>query len=280
MKKLLNIIIVIALLTSLIGVSGCGKEATNDQSDASSDTSVEKYKEAMVLYEEDKLEEALEAFKQVEKHDNAHYNDALIKIDQLTETLFERYVNKAGEHYDAGEYEPAISSLETALSYRESRPVRELLDHYRSAEGQNNIASLSPEEKQEVIKEMQTYQGGEGALKIALDNIYTREFTILSTPIEVSGDMVFLKLWVNIINEGTGDVFVKPEYVKVYTSDNRAHTYHPEYSAHLDIPFIEILLPPNGRASGRLLLLLPLESSYRFEYDDGTNKVTKTIIPY
>jgi hypothetical protein len=127
---------------------------------------------------------------------------------------------------------------------------------------------------------MQTYQEGEGVLKIALDNIYTREFAISNVPITVSDDTVFLRLWVNIINEGTKDALVKPEYIKLYTSDDRDHAYHAQYSKHLDIPFNEILLPPNGRASGRLLFLIPLENSYRFEYNDGTNRVIKTVIPY
>jgi hypothetical protein len=127
---------------------------------------------------------------------------------------------------------------------------------------------------------MKTYQGGEGDLKIALDNIYTREFAISEIPIMVSGDSVFLKLWVNVLNEGTKDILVKPEHIKLYTADGREHTSQPEYSGHLDIPFVETLLPPNGRASGRVLILIPLEDWYRFEYDDGTNRVVKRVIPY
>jgi tetratricopeptide (TPR) repeat protein len=280
MKKLLNIMIITVISATLIGMCGCSKKDDTVDADATSTLSSEKYQQAMALYTEGRLEEALEAFRQVDKQSSAHYTDTQMKINVLTEKLFEKYVNQADGHYNAGEYQLAISALETALTYRESRPVRELLEHYKSAEGHKSVASYTPEQKQQAIKEMQTYQEGEGVLKIALDNIYTREFAISNVPITVSDDTVFLRLWVNIINEGTKDTLVKPEYIKLYTSDDRDHAYHAQYSKHLDIPFNEILLPPNGRASGRLLFLIPLENSYRFEYNDGTNRVIKTVIPY
>lgn len=280
MKKVSGFIVVLALLTAFLGLPGCKRVDNQTAVDSILAQSMQKYNEAVRLYGEEKLLEALEAFKQVDEQDREHYADAQNKIEQINEQLFESYVNQAKEYYNTKEYDKAVSSLETALLYRDSQPVRELLEHYKDAGDPKEHIRLTPEEKKAAMTKMQTYEGGEGSLKIALDNIYTREFIISNIPIEVSDDTVFLKLWVNIINEGTKDIPVKPEYIKLYTQDGRAHAYHPEYSKHLDIPFTETLLPPNGRASGRVLILIPLESSYRFEYDDGINSVTKTVIPY
>lgn len=262
-----------------LGAFGCGKGDDPARQEALEQSSG-KYHEAMGLYKEEKLTEALEAFKQITEEDKDHYSDAQNKIKEITERLFEIHVNQAKEYYQAKDLERAILSLETALTYRNSQPVRELLEHYKAEENRQQTPRLTPEERQAALNEMKTYQGGEGDLKIALDNIYTREFAISEIPIMVSGDSVFLKLWVNVLNEGTKDILVKPEHIKLYTADGREHTYHPEYSGHLDIPFVETLLPPNGRASGRVLILIPLEDWYRFEYDDGTNRVVKRVIPY
>ena len=267
------------LISTSLGTAGCSKG--NDPVDqAVLEKSAEKYQEAVRLYEEEKLSEALEAFRQVDEEDRDHYFDSLDKIEEIKERLFENHVNSAREYYQAKEYEKAVLSLETALTYRDSKPVRELLEHYKDTGNRNETARLTPAERQAALTEMQAYHGGKGSLKIALDNIYTREYTISGIPIKVTDDTIFLKLWVNIVNEGPKDILVKPEYVKLYTGDGRAHTYHPEYSKPLDIPFVETLLPPRGKASGKVLMLIPLEDSYRFEYDDGTNQVTKTVIPH
>lgn len=279
MKKSISLLMIAIIIAVSLGAFGCGKGDDPARQEALEQSSG-KYHEAMGLYKEEKLTEALEAFKQITEEDKDHYSDAQNKIKEITERLFEIHVNQAKEYYQAKDLERAILSLETALTYRNSQPVRELLEHYKAEENRQQTPRLTPEERQTALSEMKTYQGGEGDLKIALDNIYTREFAISEIPIMVSGDSVFLKLWVNVLNEGTKDILVKPEHIKLYTADGRAHTYHPEYSGHLDIPFVETLLPSNGRASGRVLILIPLEDWYRFEYDDGTNRVIKRVIPY
>ncbi|HQD41471.1 MAG: hypothetical protein GXY97_01375 [Clostridiales bacterium] len=279
MKKSISLLMIAIIIAVSLGAFGCGKGDDPARQEALEQSSG-KYHEAMGLYKEEKLTEALEAFKQITEEDKDHYSDAQNKIKEITERLFEIHVNQAKEYYQAKDLERAILSLETALTYRNSQPVRELLEHYKAEENRQQTPRLTPEERQAALSEMKTYQGGEGDLKIALDNIYTREFAISEIPIMVSGDSVFLKLWVNVLNEGTKDILVKPEHIKLYTADGREHTYHPEYSGHLDIPFVETLLPPNGRASGRVLILIPLEDWYRFEYDDGTNRVVKRVIPY
>lgn len=279
MKRLPNLLMIAIIIAVLLGAFGCSKGADPARQEALEQSS-EKYHEAMELYKEDKLTEALEAFKHITEDDKDHYIDAQYKVKEITERLFETHVNRAREYYQSKDLERAILSLETALTYRNSQPVKELLEHYRTARNQKETPRLTPEERQAALSEMKTYQEGEGDLKIALDNIYTREFAISDIPIKISGDSVFLKLWVNILNKGTKDILVKPEHIKLYTTDGREHTYHPEYSGHLDMPFVETLLPPNGRASGRVLILIPLEDWYRFEYDDGTNRVIKRVIPY
>ncbi len=280
MKKTLSAIIIMALIPTLLSMSGCSNKTGETSSQEVLEHSSQKYQEAMDLCDKGELEQALEAFKQVDQQDQSHYPLAQSKINELKELLFEMYVNKAKEHYTAEEYHLAVSSLETALDYRNSQPVRELLEHYKNAPAGNEDSFDSIEEIQQAKKQMQSYEGGTGNLKISLDNIYTREFSIGNVQVEVSDDIVFLKLWVSIINEGTKNITVKPENIKLFTSDNRAYTYHPEYTKQDDIPFVEILLPPKGRASGKLLILIPLEKSYRFEYNDGVNRVVKNVIPY
>jgi hypothetical protein len=279
MKKLFCFFIITVLVSSVLGMSGCSSDGQN-QADAVSETSAQIFDEAMRLYEDGMTDKALEAFRQVDEDDQTHYPAAREKIDELTHTLFEMHVNKAGEYYTQEKYHLAVSSLETALGYKDSQPVRSLLEHYKDKAESNQQHVISPGDIETLKKKMLTYEGGSGGLKIALDNIYTREFSIGSIPVQVSDNTVFLKLWVNIINEGEKDVPVKPEYIKLYTSDDSAYSYHPEYSRHLENSFTGLLLPPNGRISGRVLVLIPLESSYRFEYDDGTNRVEKTVIPY
>jgi tetratricopeptide (TPR) repeat protein len=279
MKKLLCFFIITVLAASVLGTSGCSSTGQN-QADAVSETSAQKFDEAMRLYEDGMPDKALEAFRQVDVEDQTHYPAAREKIDELTHMLFEMHVNRAGEYYADEEFQLAISSLETALEYKDSQPVRSLLEHYKNTERASGRPVVSPKDMEDLKKKMLTYEGGTGKLKIALDNIYTREFSVGGIPVQVSGNTVFLKLWVNIINEGEKEVQVKPEYIKLYTSDDTDYSHHPEYSKHLESPFPEILLPPNGRISGRVLVLIPLESSYRFEYDDGTNRVEKTVIPY
>jgi tetratricopeptide (TPR) repeat protein len=280
MKRFLTAIMVIILISSIMGISGCGNNAGSDAAETAQEPSARQYGLAVRLYEEGKLEQALEAFKQVDADDETHYSLSRNKIDQLTQTLFEKNVNQARDYYTAEEYDRAVSSLETALGYRNSRPVRDLLEHYKSTAARKQDNLNSPEDIQQAKKQMLTYEGGTGVLEIALDNIYTKEFAIGNVPIETSGNIVFLKLWVNIINGGEKDVLVKPEYVKLITSDNTAYYYHSEYTMHLDNPFVETLLPPKGKASGRVMVLIPLESFYSFEYDDNTNRVEKTVIPY
>ncbi|HZX46846.1 MAG TPA: hypothetical protein VFF83_06195 [Clostridia bacterium] len=279
MKKLPNLLMIAIIIAVSLGAFGCVKGDDPARQEALEQSS-EKYHEAMELYKEEKLVEALEAFKQITEEDKDHYIDAQSKMKEITERLFEIHVNRAREYYQAKDLERAILSLETALTYRNSQPVKELLEHYRAEGNRQETPRLTPEERQAALSEMKTYQGGEGDLKIALDNIYTSEFAISDIPIKISGDSVFLKLWVNVLNEGTKDILVKPGYIKLYIADGREHTYHPEYSGHLDMPFVETLLPPNGRVSGRVLILVPLEDWYRFEYDDGTNRVIKRVIPY
>ena len=125
-----------------LGAFGCVKGDDPARQEALEQSS-EKYHEAMELYKEEKLVEALEAFKQITEEDKDHYIDAQSKMKEITERLFEIHVNRAREYYQAKDLERAILSLETALTYRNSQPVRELLEHYRTEETDRNTPAYS-----------------------------------------------------------------------------------------------------------------------------------------
>jgi tetratricopeptide (TPR) repeat protein len=242
--------------------------------------SAENFKKGNILLENGDLEGALEAFKNVIEVDSENYSSALQKIGEINELLFAKYVNLAKEYYSDDKVELAVETLQKALQIRDSQPVRELIEFYRKKSERQSNTRTAVKDLQEAIRKMQSYEKGTGQLKISLDNIYSKEFLVGNNSIKTSGDSVFLKLWINIINDGDSYCLVKPEYIKLITENSREFTYHPEYTKLLDIPLGEVQLPPKGRASGRLMFVLPLESSYKFEYNDSKNAIVKTVIPY
>lgn len=265
------------LIDSIKGQAGKDKiEALERQ--LNSAISAESLKKGMLLLEGGDLEEALHSFENVNP-DSDSYSEAVKRISEVKELLFESYIEKSREYYLDGKPELAVQTLEKALKIRDSQPVRELIGHYRHSPDPKK-EKLSAQDTKEAIEKMRSYEEGTGPLKVSLDNIYSRELQLETGAIKVSGDNVILKLWVNIVNDGEGYWLIKPEYIKLVTGDKREYTYHQDYTGFLDIPFGETQLPPKGRVSGRLVFVIPLENSYKFEYNDGNNIVNKTVIPY
>lgn len=235
------------------------------------------YQSASNSYSEKKYIESFLAYKRV-LSESEYYEEAQIKITELSKKLYPQYLSEAQKLYSKKDYSKAVENINIAVVLKpDDEKASKLQLSYKKAKAEFDDKQRAIEEAKAIKEKMATYEFGTGNIGIGVNVKVSRTFNGGYTTYTAAKDSIFLWVSVGAYNNGDATEHVNPNDFTLSTPDGYTVNPDTDTTYSLDNYFDAIDLPSQGKSQGWLIFHVPKAYKYYLNYRGFSSSVTKTL---